>query len=60
MRVSIEASLKRTVAALREAHVPFLLGGSLAVWARGGRVFTSDGRLVASAVQEGLIRPVTR
>jgi hypothetical protein len=34
--VSIEASLKKTVAALREAHVPFLLGGSLAVWARGG------------------------
>jgi hypothetical protein len=32
----IEASLKKTVAALREAHVPFLLGGSLAVWARGG------------------------
>jgi hypothetical protein len=34
--VSIEDSLKKTVAALREAHVPFLLGGSLAVWARGG------------------------
>jgi hypothetical protein len=34
--VSIEASLKRTVAALREADVPFLLAGSLAVWARGG------------------------
>jgi len=34
--VSIEASLKKTVAALREAQVPFLLGGSLAVWARGG------------------------
>ena len=34
--VSIEASLKKTVASLREAHVPFLLGGSLAVWARGG------------------------
>jgi len=33
---SIESSLKKTVAALREAHVPFLLGGSLAVWARGG------------------------
>jgi Uncharacterised nucleotidyltransferase len=33
---SIEASLKKTVAALREAHIPFLLGGSLAVWARGG------------------------
>ena len=34
--MSIEASLKKTVAALREAQVPFLLGGSLAVWARGG------------------------
>jgi predicted nucleotidyltransferase len=31
-----EESLKKTVAALREAGVPFLLGGSLAVWARGG------------------------
>ena len=33
---AIEESLKRTVAALREADVPFLLGGSLAAWARGG------------------------
>jgi hypothetical protein len=33
---TIEASLKKAVAALREADVPFLLGGSLAVWARGG------------------------
>jgi hypothetical protein len=33
---SIEASLKKAVAALREAEVPFLLAGSLAVWARGG------------------------
>jgi hypothetical protein len=33
---SIEASLKKAVAALREAQVPFLLAGSLAVWARGG------------------------
>ena len=33
---SIEASLKKAVAAMREAEVPFLLGGSLAVWARGG------------------------
>jgi Uncharacterised nucleotidyltransferase len=32
----IEASLKKAVAALREADVPFLLAGSLAVWARGG------------------------
>jgi hypothetical protein len=32
----IEATLKRSAAALREAGVPFLLGGSLASWARGG------------------------
>ena len=33
---SLEASLKKAVAALREAEVSFLLAGSLAVWARGG------------------------
>ena len=33
---AIEATLKRTVAALRDAGIPFLLGGSLASWARGG------------------------
>lgn len=33
---SIEESLKKAVAALRESGVPFLLAGSLAVWARGG------------------------
>jgi hypothetical protein len=32
----IEQALKRSGAALREAGVPFLLGGSLASWARGG------------------------
>jgi hypothetical protein len=32
----LEASLKRSAAALRRAEVPFLLGGSLASWARGG------------------------
>jgi hypothetical protein len=32
----IEATLKKCVAAFREAEVPALLGGSLAVWARGG------------------------
>jgi hypothetical protein len=32
----IEATLKRAAAALRDAEVPFLLGGSLASWARGG------------------------
>ena len=34
--MSIDSTLKKTVAALREAHVPFLLGGSVAIWARGG------------------------
>jgi hypothetical protein len=33
---SIEAALKKAVAALRESGIPFLLGGSLAVWTRGG------------------------
>jgi hypothetical protein len=32
----IEATLKKAAAALRAAGVPFLLGGSLASWARGG------------------------
>jgi hypothetical protein len=32
----LEDSLKKSAAALREADVPFLLGGSLASWARGG------------------------
>jgi Nucleotidyl transferase of unknown function (DUF2204) len=29
-------SMKKTAAALREADVPFVLGGGLAAWARGG------------------------
>ena len=33
---AIEHALKRAAAALREGDVPFLLGGSLASWARGG------------------------
>jgi predicted nucleotidyltransferase len=32
----IEHALKRASAALRDAGIPFLLGGSLASWARGG------------------------
>ena len=32
----LEATLKKSAAALRGADVPFLLGGSLASWARGG------------------------
>src|SRR3954452_4509807 len=33
---AIEHALKKAGAALREAGIPFLLGGSLASWARGG------------------------
>lgn len=32
----LEATLKRSALALQRARIPFLLGGSLAVWARGG------------------------
>jgi hypothetical protein len=32
----LESAFKRAVAALRKADIPFLLGGSLAAWARGG------------------------
>jgi predicted nucleotidyltransferase len=38
----MEASLKKTAAALRQAGIPFLLGGSLASWARGGPETTHD------------------
>ena len=31
-----EATLKKSAAALRDANIPFLLGGSMASWARGG------------------------
>lgn len=33
---AMEATLKKAAAALRDARVPFLLGGSLACWVRGG------------------------
>lgn len=33
---ALEAALKAVAAALREADVPFMLGGSLAAWVRGG------------------------
>jgi predicted nucleotidyltransferase len=32
----IESTLKKAAATLRDAQIPFLLGGSLAAWARGG------------------------
>ena len=38
----IEATLKRSAAALKVAEVPFMLGGSLAVFAHGGPESCSD------------------
>src|SRR5215203_3874124 len=38
----MEASLKKAAAAMRDANIPFLLGGSLASWARGGPETTHD------------------
>jgi hypothetical protein len=38
----ILATLRKVVALLREAQVPFLVGGSLAAWARGGPEVTND------------------
>ncbi len=38
----IVQTMKRAVAALREAEIPFLLAGSLAVWAQGGPEKTKD------------------
>jgi predicted nucleotidyltransferase len=42
----IETTLRRSAAALKEAGVPFMLGGSLAVFARGGPESSSDLDLV--------------
>lgn len=41
-RARVVATLKRTVAALRDAGVPFAVAGSLACWARGGPVSDPD------------------
>jgi predicted nucleotidyltransferase len=56
----IKESLKRTVAALDEAEVPFLIGGSLAGWARGGPDTTHDLDVIvkpedAKRAQEALV-----
>lgn len=39
---AIGETLRRSAAALRDAEVPFVLGGSLAVWARGGPTPQND------------------
>ncbi|HVM01717.1 MAG TPA: nucleotidyltransferase [Acidimicrobiales bacterium] len=41
-RARVVATLKRAVAALRDAGVPFAVAGSLACWARGGPVSDPD------------------
>ncbi len=38
----ILAALRRSVALLRDAGIPFIVGGSLAAWARGGPEVTND------------------
>ena len=38
----ILATLRRSVALLRDAGIPFVVGGSLAAWARGGPEVTND------------------
>ncbi len=42
----IQATLKKTAAALRDGEIPFALGGSLAAWARGGPESCNDLDLV--------------
>ena len=65
----LEDALKKSAAALRAADVPFLLGGSLASWARGGPETRHDLDLVISpadvdraleALQEAGMRPRIR
>src|SRR5215217_986774 len=62
----IEHALKRAAAALREAGIPFLLGGSLASWARGGPetrhdldliIKPADAERALEALQEAGMRP---
>jgi predicted nucleotidyltransferase len=56
----IQETLKKTVSALQEADVPFLIGGSLASWARGGPDTTHDLDVIvrpqdAERAQEALV-----
>jgi hypothetical protein len=64
----MEAALKKAVAALRESGIPFLLGGSLAIWARGGPetrhdldfvVKREDAERALAALEEAGMRPET-
>jgi Uncharacterised nucleotidyltransferase len=46
---SLTASLKRAAAALEQQRVPFLLGGGLGCWARGGPPSSNDIDLMVKA-----------
>src|SRR5438067_12896184 len=63
---SISATLKVAVAPVRDAGVPFVLGGSLAAWARGGpepqndldlMVKPADAEAALAALQQAGMRP---
>jgi Uncharacterised nucleotidyltransferase len=63
---SLCETLRLAVATLREADVPFLLGGSLAAWARGGprpdndldlMVKPSDAEAALAALEQAGMRP---
>jgi hypothetical protein len=43
---AIQETLKRTAAILRDAEIPFLVGGGMAAWARGGPESNKDLDLV--------------
>jgi predicted nucleotidyltransferase len=45
----IAETLRKAAGTLREAEIPFLLGGSLAFWARGGQETTNDLDLMVRA-----------
>src|SRR3954449_6424715 len=62
---AIEAALRKAVEALHRRRVQFLLGGSLAVWARGGpescndldlMVRSADAEAALAALEEGGMR----
>ena len=62
----LEATLKKAASALRGAGIPFLLGGSLASWARGGpesrhdldlMLREADAERALAALEEAGMRP---
>jgi hypothetical protein len=49
----ILATLRKVVALLRDAGIPFQVGGSLAAWARGGPEVTNDLDVMVRPVDAG-------